>query len=614
MQTRQTSRSRLVPLPHSKASMPHLHPLGPTWTPTHRTRTAVFILSIIVGLASGSNYVYSAYAPQLAGQLQLSATTVNLVGLAGNFGVYTTGPLWGKIVDSRGPRIPLLVGGLCCLVGYSLVHAFYTHAISLPPPSSSDISTPRLALLMFSMFLTGCGGSAGLTSAVNATAKSFPDTTRASATGAVLAGFGLSAFTFAFLGHVWWPGDSGGLLGLLAVGTSVPMLAGGLFIRPIYPEEAQGQYQHLDQDDPVNPGEGGEPAIEVLVDDYDSPGLSRTTSLEMSRSIDLSRSRSPARGREHHAHFALPPSLPSHPTPSAALKRTPSLPPSALHHSPLDILQTPDFYLLFSILALLCGTGLMYINNAGTVVLALGREGHLSYDREQISGWQAKQVGLVSLWNCAGRLIGGIYSDYIKTHHQVRRIWSLPLVSLIFILSQLSALSTSSPSLLWLTSSLLGLAYGSLFNVMPMLVLEWFGMRHFSQNWGWTSVAPILGSNAFNLVFGRVYDAHTVGKIGYPPGEEPPVSGSELEGRGVVDFASFVKRAGAAIPDDASHDCLVGKECYASAFQLSSLACVLALGLSLYAGWRRERMGRERRRLLMEESGEIPPESRGNLA
>ncbi|ODN74856.1 hypothetical protein L202_07161 [Cryptococcus amylolentus CBS 6039] len=622
MQSRQSSRTRLIPIldketpPQRTMSWDTLNPFGPRWTSADRKRAGVFFLSVVVGLASGSNYVYSAYAPQLANQLQVSATTVNLVGLAGNFGVYTTGPLWGKIVDSRGQKIPLLTGGLCCLLGYSLVHAFYTHSIPIRSSSSSDISTPRLAFLMLSMFLTGAGGSAGLASAVNAVAKSFPDATRASATGAVLAGFGLSAFLFSFLGHLVWPGDSGGLLGLLAVGTSVPMLIGGLFIRPVFPEEARPEYEHLDQD---------EPGVEVVVEDYDSPALSRTTSLEMSRSIDLSRSRSPARGRDPHhphahAHFApLPhPSHPSHPShpPHKRSQSLSSLPPTSLHHSPLDILQTPDFWLLFTILALLCGTGLMYINNAGTVVLALGREGHMQFDREKISGWQAKQVGLVSIWNCSGRLIGGFYSDFIKSKYRISRIWTLPLVSLLFIISQLSALSTTHASSLWAVSSLLGVAYGALFNVMPMLVLEWFGMRHFSQNWGWTSVAPIIGSNGFNLVFGKVYDAHTVGKIGYPSGETPPdldlpLGDSVQEAaRGFLEAAvGVVKRAGGVpVPDDGSHDCLVGNHCYTAAFQLSSLACVLALGLSLVAGVRRERMGRERRRVLMEESGQLPPD------
>lgn len=54
---------------------------------------------------SGSNYVYSAYAPQLATELHISSTTVNLIGLAGNLGMYITGPVWGKIVDTRGQRM-----------------------------------------------------------------------------------------------------------------------------------------------------------------------------------------------------------------------------------------------------------------------------------------------------------------------------------------------------------------------------------------------------------------------------------------------------------------------------------------------------------------------------
>lgn len=36
------------------------------------------------------------------------------------------------------------------------------------------------------------------------------------------------------------------------------------------------------------------------------------------------------------------------------------------------------------------------------------------------------------------------------------------------------------------------------------------GAANFSQNYGWTCVAPVIGGNVFNLVFGRVYDAHTV--------------------------------------------------------------------------------------------------------
>lgn len=54
----------------------------------------------------------------------------------------------------------------------------------------------------------------------------------------------------------------------------------------------------------------------------------------------------------------------------------------------------------------------MYINNVGTVALALAREGLLLYDKRAVSAWQAKQVATISLWNASGRIIGGMSSVY----------------------------------------------------------------------------------------------------------------------------------------------------------------------------------------------------------
>ena len=56
------------------------------------------------------------------------------------------------------------------------------------------------------------------------------------------------------------------------------------------------------------------------------------------------------------------------------------------------------------------------------------------------------------------------------------QIWLLPCVCIGFILSQLLALHTQHVQSLWIVSTLLGGVYGALFNVMPMLVLEWFGI------------------------------------------------------------------------------------------------------------------------------------------
>ena len=252
------------------------------------------------------------------------------------------------------------------------------------------------------MFMTGAGGSAGLSASVNAAAKSFPDKTRASATGTVLAGFGLSAFAFSTVGHLIFKGDAGGLLLLLAIGTGLPMFVGSFVVRPVPPtREADGYEPVASVPDIIVDDEEAYPR-----DSIDSYRGARSTSLE------LARSRSPAtRGRPAHPHAIIPAELPS----SATLPKTirnsslASLGPLAPTYTPLQLLSSTDCHILFVILALLCGTGLMYINNVGTVALALARNGSPLYDQRAVSAWQAKQVATVSVWNAAGRILGGQY-------------------------------------------------------------------------------------------------------------------------------------------------------------------------------------------------------------
>lgn len=46
----------------------------------------------------------------------------------------------------------------------------------------------------------------------------------------------------------------------------------------------------------------------------------------------------------------------------------------------------------------------------------------------------------------------------------------------MFLGSQVAVIDTEQVKHLWMVSAGLGFAYGSLFNALPMLVLEWFGM------------------------------------------------------------------------------------------------------------------------------------------
>lgn len=79
----------------------------------------------------------------------------------------------------------------------------------------------------------GAGGNAGLSSSMNSAAKTFPERTRATITGIVISGFGLSAFVFSLLAHRVFPGDTSSFLLVLALGTSFPMIVGFFLVRPI---------------------------------------------------------------------------------------------------------------------------------------------------------------------------------------------------------------------------------------------------------------------------------------------------------------------------------------------------------------------------------------------
>lgn len=86
--------------------------------------------------------------------------------------MYGTAPFWGWIVDNRGPRPLLALGFVALLAGYNGIRHFFDAGV---PAGAIDISTLTFCGLVVCGFLTGIGGNGGLTSAINSTAKSFPD-------------------------------------------------------------------------------------------------------------------------------------------------------------------------------------------------------------------------------------------------------------------------------------------------------------------------------------------------------------------------------------------------------------------------------------------------------
>ncbi|KAF8173853.1 major facilitator superfamily domain-containing protein [Mycena galopus ATCC 62051] len=507
-------------------------------------RITTLLASLIVSVGSGTNYV--PYSPQLAARLNISHTQLNIVGLAANVGVYSSGPFWGRIVDSRGPRIPLAFAFVFLFFGYTGIRHFYDVGVE----GGSTLTNFSLGLLIACSFMTGIGGNASFTSAINSTAKSFLDKARATTTGIVLSGFGLSAFFFSALAHILFPGNTSLFLLLLSLGTALTTIIGLFLVRAIpLPTD--------DSDHTVVSGVAAEAEAIIFNHAHEShtPLLDEEAAPSSPTGIELSPPLSSSTSRAHRR--------------SLSRSKQQDIEGPNIYGRVLWI--DPDFWLLFAILSLLSGTGLMYINNVGSMSQALFAKTHPVYDEAEASPWQAAQVSTISTMNFAGRILIGLISDSFRNRFGFPRSYSLLLVSTLFFCSQLLAAQIDDVTDLWKASALVGLAYGTIFGIFPTVCIEFFGLSHFSENYGYLSLSPLVGGNLFSIAFGRNLDAHE-------PGETA---------------AAVTVAAGA-------RQCLEGRSCYVATLGLTGTACFAAILLSGLAAWR------ERRKLIAAGAGARP--------
>lgn len=218
-------------------------------------------------------------------------------------------------------------------------------------------------------------------------------------------------------------------------------------------------------------------------------------------------------------------------------------------------------------LGLLCGVGLMTINNIGNNARALWYHYDDTASHDFIQKRQIMHVGILSIGSFCGRLSSGIGSDWL-VHHNASRFWTLVASSCIFTVAQMLALNLENPNLLFWLSALTGLAYGALFGVFPALVADAFGTSGMAINWGAMTLAPVVSANFFNLAYGSILDKHSV-------------------------FKGNPKGGGERVCDE-------GKACYASAYWITLVSSVVGICWSLWC-IRSERV----RKLQEEKEGQI---------
>jgi len=442
----------------------------------------------------------------------------------------------GILVDTKGHRLPVILGALLLGAGYFPLHQAY---------NKGSGSVPLLCLYSFCSGLGGCGAFAA---SVKVSALNWP-THRGTATGFPLAAFGLSAFFFSMFAQVISPGDTGHFLALLAYGTSGLVFFCFFFLRvlphPAYSALPANQGRSTPDSNQLHRTKSeeskhraGRPIIEPDVGEEAQEGVVSSETDETSSLMSKSSSSAPGDVTaenivdKDHSH--------------------------RVDIRGLKMLPKAEFWQLFALMGILTGIGLMTINNIGNDATALWRHYDDSVTDEFIVKRQAMHVSILSVCSFVGRLSSGVGSDFLVRVLHASRLWCLALASLIFLVAQLFALSIENPHFLGLVSAFTGLAYGFLFGCFPSLVAEAFGVHGLSTNWGCMTLSPVLSGNVFNLFYGIIYDRHS---IVLPGGER---------------------------------ECTEGLACYRSAYLVTVAACVLGLLISLWSihhrhqAWRQE--------------------------
>ena len=152
--------------------------------------------------------------------MQLSATQSNLIGTAGNIGMYACGLPVGLLVDTKGPTPAVLIGSIALGIGYFPIRQAFDQG-----PGSMSVS-----LLFFFSFLTGLGSCSAFSAAIKTSALNWPHH-RGSATAFPLSAFGLSAFFFTSLSGVAFPHSTSNFLLLLSAGTFILVFVSMFFMR-----------------------------------------------------------------------------------------------------------------------------------------------------------------------------------------------------------------------------------------------------------------------------------------------------------------------------------------------------------------------------------------------
>lgn len=452
-------------------------------------RAGTLISCTLVGFVCGTLYLYSAYGPQLALKLGYSGTESSLIAFAGTIGTSLPGVPAGLIIDRKGFTIPVIIGALAIATGYIGLKDQY------------DDVYPNVNISVALIFLVGLGSTFINSAVIKCCAVTFPNN-RGIATSFPIATYGLSAFVYSIFGSLLYKADTSRFLGFLGYSSAAVCILG---LPLIY-----------------------------LADRETHRGLTARTHTALATG-----SRSPS--------IELQPYSSPFPKPKHLCEE--------LMHKKLkhevgisDVVKSMEFWLIFLVLGFLAALGQMYIYSVGYMVKSLLNGSEETFIQRE----QQFQVSVLSIANCAGRLLSGIVGDLLSNSFKKSRGWILVIPATLLFIVQILGLNILKSEQLWINSVVNGLGYGFTWSSIPQLLLDFFGVKAFSFSWGFINLSPIIPAYFSTHLFGSIYDQNSV-----------------------FDEASNIK------------SCDKGALCYDRTFKISAVVAFVTLLATLWLNFRR---------------------------
>jgi len=142
-----------------------------------------------------------------------------------------------------------------------------------------------------------------------------------------------------------------------------------------------------------------------------------------------------------------------------------------LNLSPLGIIKTPTFWLLWLLYFIGAGAGLMVIGSvAGMAKNSLGTNAFVA-------------VALLAVGNAGGRVAAGVLSDKIGRAKTLAGMFLFQAL-LMFAAIPIVGGSAAGPLLLVLLATLIGFNYGSNLALFPSFAKDLWGIKNFGVNYG----------------------------------------------------------------------------------------------------------------------------------